>query len=228
MLSHLPITADRPLQEGRSAAFETGASGNQPAAGPLPSQNNHDSRITIVSGLPRSGTSLMMQMLAAGGMNLLTDARRAADSANPAGYFELEAVKQTRFNAGWTTEASGKAVKVIYRLLYDLPPALQYRVIFMRRNLQQVTASQRAMLGLPPAAAADRQRLIDIFTGELAHIDAWLAAHGRFQVLHVEHAHLLADPAAACEAVAEFLDRPLKISAMCAAIKPALYRQKCR
>src|SRR5688572_8703668 len=114
--------------------------------------------ITVVSGLPRSGTSLMMQMLQAGGMPVLTDGERSADESNPRGYLELEAVKRTRSDAGWIAEAVGKAVKVIHLQLRDLPSSHQYRVIFMRRDLNEVVASQQSMLdrigrkgaGLPP------------------------------------------------------------------------------
>ncbi len=194
---------------------------------PLP-PIDHDPRITIVSGLPRSGTSLMMQMLSAGGMTVLTDGCRTADISNPAGYFELEAVKQTRTNTAWLTHAAGSAVKVIYRLLYDLPLNRRYRILFMRRNIGEVIASQRAMLGLLSENADGSRRLADIFTRELAQIDAWLAAKAQFQVLHVDHAQVLASPHATAEAVAAFLDRRLDLNLMCQAVKPDLYRQKCR
>src|SRR5450432_3057856 len=102
--------------------------------------------ITVVSGLPRSGTSLMMQMLAAGGMPLLTDQIRAPDQDNPRGYFEFERVKQIKRDQAWLGSAVGKAVKIIHLLLYDLPPNRNYRVIFMRRNIEEVLISQRKML----------------------------------------------------------------------------------
>src|SRR5512135_2888827 len=105
-----------------------------------------DDWVTIVSGLPRSGTSLMMQMLQAGGLSLLTDQRRTADKHNPRGYFEYEAVKQTGADVSWLEKAGGRAVKVIHLLLRHLPADRQYRVIFMLRDLREVVASQRAML----------------------------------------------------------------------------------
>ena len=101
--------------------------------------------ITLVSGLPRSGTSLMMQMLSAGGMSLLTDGQRVADESNPRGYFELEPVKLGRTDLSWLAGANGKVVKVIHLLLMQLPTDRQYQVIFMLRDLGEVIDSQRAM-----------------------------------------------------------------------------------
>src|SRR4051812_40403893 len=105
-----------------------------------------DDFITIVSGLPRSGTSLMMQMLGAGGMQLLTDGQRAPDEHNSRGYFEHEAVKHSRKDLSWLNQANGKAVKVVHLLLAPLPLDRSYRVIFMLRDLQEVITSQRVML----------------------------------------------------------------------------------
>src|SRR5271157_5533474 len=102
--------------------------------------------ITIVSGLPRSGTSLMMQILAAGGMPILTDGVRQPDAENPRGYFEFEPVKRTREDPGWLSAAQGKAVKMVHLLLLDLPDLFTYRVILMRRPMAEILASQRIML----------------------------------------------------------------------------------
>src|ERR1022692_2693155 len=97
-----------------------------------------DSFVTVVSGIPRSGTSLMMQMLAAGGMPVLAGELRAPDEDNPRGYFEFEPVKRTKRDPAWLREAPGKAVKVVYLLLRDLPAGYDYRVIVMRRDLNDV------------------------------------------------------------------------------------------
>src|SRR5262245_12033356 len=109
--------------------------------------------ITIVSGLPRSGTSLMMQMLQAGGLPILCDQVRAADDDNPRGYLEFEKVRQLAKDAGWMNQADGKVLKVVSLLLYHLPPGFEYRVVFMRRNLDEILRSQEKMLnrrGEPP------------------------------------------------------------------------------
>ncbi len=117
-----------------------------------------DSQIVVVSGLPRSGTSLLMQMLAAGGLEVVSDHLRAADVDNPRGYFEFERVKQIQKDSSWLPAARGKALKMISQLLYHLPPTERYRVIFMRRNLDEVIASQEKMLQRRNAAAAPRRR----------------------------------------------------------------------
>ena len=182
--------------------------------------------ITIVSGLPRSGTSLMMQMLNAGAMPVLTDNVRQADISNPRGYFELEAVKQTRHNAAWLVDAPGRAVKMIYRLLYDLPDDHEYRVLFMRRELRQVVASQQAMLGKTGASDAENHRMMAIFQKELDSVDAWLKGRSNFTVLNVPHERIINNSAHQVEQIKMFLNYPLDTSAMCAVVDPALHRRR--
>src|SRR6266704_120595 len=128
-----------------------------------------NSWITIVSGLPRSGTSLMMQMLSAGGMPILTDGVRAADEDNPRGYLEFEAVKRTKEDSTWVAGASGKAVKMVYLLLHDLPAGNEYSVILMRRDIREVIASQRAMLARLGKQGADvtDERMAAIFEEQM-------------------------------------------------------------
>src|SRR4026209_2745330 len=93
--------------------------------------------IVVVSGLPRSGTSMMMQMLQAGGLEILTDAVRTPDGSNPKGYFEFEAVKDLDKGQApaWLAGARGKAVKIVSSLVRWLPESNDYQVIFMQRNL---------------------------------------------------------------------------------------------
>ena len=105
-----------------------------------------DSEIVIVSGLPRSGTSLMMQMLSSGGLEVVTDNVRTADVDNPRGYYELEKVKRVKADASWLPDVRGKVFKMVSQLLYDLPPTQCYRVIFMERDLDEILASQERML----------------------------------------------------------------------------------
>ena len=138
--------------------------------------------VTIVSGLPRSGTSLLMQMLAAGGMQVITDGQRAADQHNPRGYFELEAVKHTRTDHSWLTRAEGKAVKVVHLLLPHLPSDREYRVIFMQRDLSEIIASQRAMLQQQgrPAAKLPDSKLAEIFGNQLSQVRQWLSQIPQF------------------------------------------------
>ena len=184
--------------------------------------------ITIVSGLPRSGTSLMMQMLAAGGIPPLTDHLRAADESNPRGYFEFDAVKRLRSDHSWLDLARGHAVKIIHLLLRELPTdrGLQYRVLFMRRPLGEVLASQRAMLERQGKPAADDALLAKVFRGQLEQADEWLASAPGFSVLQVEHRALFESAPSTTERVNEFLGGQLDVAAMLGVIEPALYRQR--
>lgn len=184
--------------------------------------------ITVVSGLPRSGTSLMMQMLAAGGIPPLTDHQRAADESNPRGYFEFEAVKRLRSDHSWLELARGHAVKIIHLLLRELPTnrGLQYRVILMRRPLPEVLASQRAMLAREGKKAADDALLSKVFSAQLEQAEGWLAAQPGVDVLALEHHALFESPEPTSARVNEFLGGHLDVSAMMAVIDPSLYRQR--
>ena len=184
--------------------------------------------VTIVSGLPRSGTSLMMQMLQAGGMQLLTDGQRAPDEHNPRGYFELEGVKHSRTDLSWLEKAGGKAVKVVHLLLLCLPTDRNYRVIFMMRDLEEVIVSQRVMLvqqGRAAATLADKT-LAGVFDKQLAGVRQWLAERPNFQVLYINHRDVIAHPAVAAAQINLFLGGALLVASMAAAVNPALYRQR--
>src|SRR5262245_57688671 len=120
-----------------------------------------DTDIIVVSGLPRSGTSLMMQMLDNGGIAVVTDNFRTADTDNPRGYYEYEKVKKIKQDASWLPGTRGKAFKMVSQLLYDLPPEEQYRILFMERDLEEMLLSQEKMLerlGRPPAPRAEIRR----------------------------------------------------------------------
>lgn len=184
--------------------------------------------IAIVSGLPRSGTSLMMRMLAAGGLPVLTDGRRRADHDNPRGYYEFEAVKQTKADPSWLAGAGGKAVKMVSRLLPDLPLGYRYRVVFMRRDMGEILASQQTMLrrkGIPydPSADAEMARL---FAAHLAEIEQWLAAQENFAVIYLWYNELLSDPQRELRRLNEFFRHTLDTSRMAEIIDPALYRNR--
>jgi hypothetical protein len=184
--------------------------------------------ITIVSGLPRSGTSLMMQMLAAGGIPPLTDNLRTPDDSNPRGYFELEAVKRLRADQSWLAEAQGKAVKIIHLLMRELPVdgRFQYRVLLMRRPIAEVLSSQRSMLARQGKPSADPTVLAKVYDTQLTQLEAWLAANACFSVLQVEHHGLINAPAAVVDQIAQFLGGDLDVAAMAAAVDPTLYRER--
>ncbi len=184
--------------------------------------------ITIVSGLPRSGTSLMMQMLVAGGMTPLSDGERAADADNPRGYLEWERVKTLPNDPACIAEAEGRLVKVISRLLLSLPPGHDYRVIFMERPLTEVLASQDQMMrrrgtykeGANPAAiaAAFQKHLRDVY--------AWMDGKSYVKSIRVAYHDTLKEPERISQNIAEFLGIPLNVEAMTAQVDASLYRNR--
>lgn len=190
--------------------------------------NPQEKFITIVSGLPRCGTSLAMQMLQAGGMSVLTDGVRQADEDNPQGYLELEAVKQTANDPSWLAGAEGKAVKMVYRLLYDLPASYTYRVLMMQREMSEVIASQQSMLQRQRrgGAALSEERMIQVFVKEMAACHQWILQQPHIAVLNVNYNELMASPAEQIGRMNEFLGGCLNTAAMGGCIEPALYRQR--
>jgi Sulfotransferase domain len=187
-----------------------------------------DDFVTIVSGLPRSGTSLMMQMLKAGGVPLLTDGLRIADEHNPRGYFEHEQVKHSRTDLSWLESADGKAVKVIHVLLLHLPASRNYRVIFMLRDIGEVINSQRVMLQKQGRAATvlTDAKLGGIFETQVSSVRRWLAEQPNFRVLYLNHREVIENPAAATGQINDFLGGNLQVERMAAAVNSELYRQR--
>lgn len=184
----------------------------------------HD--ITIVSGLPRSGTSLMMQMLDRGGMVVLTDGVRAADVDNPRGYLELEKVKRIREDASWLPEARGKVFKMVSQLLYELPSSESYRVLFMQRSLEEILASQDRMLERLGRKAVPRSEMVPSYSLHLEKLAAWLARQPNFQVLYVSYHDLVANPESEAGRVRSFLACPLDVRQMAVAVDAGLYRNR--
>jgi hypothetical protein len=184
--------------------------------------------ITIVSGLPRSGTSMMMQMLAAGGITPLTDNLRPADEDNRRGYFEFERVKKMKSDVSWLPEASGKVVKIIYMLLYHLPSTYNYRVVFMVRNLDEVLASQREMLKRrgQQGATLSMAEMRDVFHKQLEDVQRWLSQQSNFQTLQIDYNAVVSDPLSQTERIDAFLDGGLDVAAMAEVVTPGLYRQR--
>lgn len=199
---------------------------------------------------------MVMQMLEAGGIDLVTDRHRAPDESNPRGYFELERVKALEAgDVAWVADARGKAVKVIAYLLEYLPRKLNYKVIFIIRNLEEVLASQEKMLALqgdqgepvvpvepdprglpddsdsqPPDAGSPANdahgRMREIFYGHLARARRLLARDPRFDVLYLRHDEVLHDPGTAASQIANFLGGQLDVAAMAAAVDPTLHRTR--
>ena len=184
--------------------------------------------ITIVSGLPRSGTSLMMQMLAAGGMPILTDGERRADEDNPRGYYEWERAKQLPREPNLIAEAEGKAVKVISQLLLSLPSTYRYQVIFMERPLAEIVASQTEMIRRRGTAGPplSREQMISALQTHRNLVLNWIKAASNISLCAVSHHDLLRDPTGVSQAVQQFVGSPLDVAAMAAQVDPSLYRQR--
>lgn len=187
------------------------------------------SEIVIVSGLPRSGTSMLMRMLEAGGLPLLTDGLRTPDDDNPRGYYEYEPVKQLRQGAySWLPQAEGRAVKVISALLSYLPKDRRYKVLFLLRALPEILASQRKMLvhrGQDPNKVNDVE-MAQYFEQHLAQVTGWLKEQPHLDVLYVNYNTLVKEPSGPVAEINRFLDGRLDEARMLAVIDPALYRQR--
>jgi hypothetical protein len=184
--------------------------------------------ITIVSGLPRSGTSLMMQMLVAGGMTALSDGERVADADNPRGYLEWERIKTLPKDPACIAEAESKVVKVISRLLLSLPATHDYRVIFMQRPMPEVLASQDQMMRRRGTykEGANSAIMAAAFEKHLREVYAWLDSTSRVKHLRISYHDVLSQPQEISQRITQFLETPLNIEAMREQIDSTLYRNR--
>jgi len=184
--------------------------------------------ITIVSGLPRSGTSTMMNMLEAGGMDVLIDNIRKSDEDNPKGYYEFEKVKKIEKDSSWLEDARGKAIKIISVLVRFLPRRYRYNIIFMLRNMQEILDSQRQMLirrGEFANAISDEE-MERLFLKDLEMVKEWLDKQPNMNVIYISYNQLLTDPSKYCKEIMHFLGINLDIDNMIKVIDNTLYRQR--
>ncbi|MFQ5708020.1 MAG: sulfotransferase domain-containing protein [bacterium] len=184
--------------------------------------------ITVVSGLPRSGTSMMMKMLEAGGMELLTDNQRTADEDNPKGYYEFEKVKELDKEHSWLASSQGKVVKIISALLEKLPRDYSYKILFMQRNIQEILASQKQMLvrrGEPTDTISD-EKMAEHFSRHLKRVETWLEQQPNIDVTYVHYNEVLKNPADSIKKINAFLDHSLDEQNMAKVVDQALYRQR--
>lgn len=195
------------------------------ASRPLKKQS---SRVVVVSGLPRSGTSMMMKMLVEGGLSPVMDALRQADEDNPNGYFEIQASKSLKEGqTAWIYDAPGKVVKVISYLLEFLPPDLTYDIIFMEREISEVLASQHKML----QRRGEVSKLTDVemeaqFREHLRALKYWLARQPNMRILYVKYSEMVKAPGTLSRSVVDFLELPLNLEAMASVPSQALYRNR--
>ena len=185
--------------------------------------------ITIVSGLPRSGTSMMMmRMLEAGGMEVITDQIRQPDEDNPRGYYEFEQVKKIQEDCSWLQTTKGTVFKMVSQLLYYLPPEHTYKIIFMHRNLKEILLSQKRMLERRGQIDADisDEEMGEIFKRHLMQIEHWLSTQKNIEILHISYNEILEHPIEMAENVKNFLGKQFDVRNMVNVVDKSLYRQK--
>lgn len=186
------------------------------------------SRITIVSGLPRCGTSMMMKMLEAGGLEPVTDRERKADVDNPLGYYEFELVKRIAEDASWLPDVQGKAVKMVSALLKHLPQEFEYDILLMKRDMDEMLASQAKMLerlgtgGQP----VDDQVLANLFEKQMQEVEQWVVTQPNMRSLAVRYNDVVTDADGQTRRIASFLDVPLDSEAMAGIVAPDLHRNR--
>lgn len=184
--------------------------------------------VVIVSGLPRSGTSMMMKMLESGGVPVLADDQRKADIDNVNGYYEFQAALKIKQDDSWLAGADHKAVKMVYQLLYDLPASHNYRVLMMRREMNEILASQKKMLarlGKPVDVIPDA-KMAEFFNAGLAKFYAWVAQQPNFQLIDVDYNKMVADPMPLIDQINTLLGGGLNKEAMAEVVSPDLYRNR--
>lgn len=183
--------------------------------------------LTIVTGLPRSGTSMMMRMLQSGGMEVVTDNIRKADEDNPEGYYEFEKVKEIKEDASWLDGVEGKVVKMASTLLYDLPSDRKYGLIFMKRNLEEILLSQRKMLERKGAEDnIDDEEMRRLFSKHLEEIERWLSEQKNMEIFYMDYNDMLRNPKENVSILNRFLDNRLDVGRMIKVVDDSLYRNR--
>lgn len=183
----------------------------------------------VVSGLPRSGTSMMMKMLEAGGQMILTDSIRQADTNNPNGYYEFERVKKLKEgDYEWIADSKGKVVKIVTGLIMQLPADHPYKIIFMQREMGEVLSSQKKMLGRlgkEDDKVAD-EKMAKIYQEHLKQVNAWIAKQPNIEVLYVNYNNMVSDPFDSLHKVNEFLGGEMDVNTMAGVVNKELYRER--
>lgn len=185
--------------------------------------------IIIISGLPRSGTSMMAKMLEAGGVSVLVDNIREANEDNPNGYYEFERVKKLpEGDTAWLGKTQDKAVKVISALLKYLPDDYSYKILFMRRDINEIIASQNKMLENRSEAPSqvEEEELARMFNKHLDQVYGWLDQQPNIQYININYNQILHDPLPIINEIAQFLNVPLRVEEMAKIVTPSLYRQR--
>lgn len=185
--------------------------------------------VVIVSGLPRSGTSMMMKMLEAGGQAILTDNLREADANNPKGYYEFERVKQMKDgDLAWLSDAVGKVVKIVTGLIMFLPSGYNYKIVFMRRDLNEILSSQKKMLGRLGKEDDNipDDKMAKVYEEHLKEVRGWLIRQPNIETLYVNYNSMVKDPTEALNKINDFLGGSMDVSVMAGVVDKELYRER--
>lgn len=185
--------------------------------------------VIVVSGLPRSGTSMMMKMLEAGGLKILTDNQREADANNPKGYYEFERVKQMKDgDLAWLPEAAGKVVKIVTGLITFLPSEYKYKIIFMKRDLHEILSSQKKMLGRLGKEDDNipDDQMSKVYEEHLKQVKGWLVRQPNIELMYVNYNAMVADPTESLQKVNEFLGGGMDVKVMAGVVDKELYRER--
>ena len=183
--------------------------------------------IVVVSGLPRSGTSMVMKIVEAGGLELFVDGKRKADEDNPRGYFEYERVKELAKDNSWLKDVHGKVVKIVSPLLYNLPLTYKYKIIFIKRHMEEILASQNKMLERSGREAhIDDGVMGQKFEAHLKKVCKWIEKQKNINCLYVSYNEIIQNPLPTLSKMNEFLEDTLDLSAMTEAIDGSLYRNR--
>ncbi len=187
--------------------------------------------IIIVSGLPRSGTAMMMNMLKAGGIKILEDKTRKPDENNPKGYFEYEPAKKLpEGNISWLDEAEEKAVKVISFFLQHLPDKFEYKIIFMERNFDEILKSQKQTVmekGQKTHPKEDKM-MLEYYKSHVKQTKEWISLQSNFSVLYLSYNEMVKHPEQHLDSICEFLGNELNKDKMNKVIDEKLYRQRSK
>ena len=185
--------------------------------------------VIVVSGLPRSGTSMAMQMLETGGLPIVTDGVRQANEDNPKGYYEYERVKNLHRDSdrSWVREARGKAIKVISYFLKDLPATNNYQVILIERDLREILASQAKMLERRNEAnESNDERMLELYQDHLWQVKSLLKHRPHFQTMVLDYKDVVNTPLEQARRMHEFLGMPLDLEKMASVVDGQLYRNR--
>ncbi len=184
--------------------------------------------LIVVSGLPRSGTSMTMQMLESGGLDIATDGIRKPGEDTPKGYYEYERVKdlEKETDKSYLKEFRGKTIKIISFLLKDLPETNNYKVVFMRRNLDEILASQTKMLkNRGEASESSNEEMLELYKNHLWKVNYLMKHRPYFEFLEVNYKDVVENPRREAERISEFLGN-LDVDKMTSAVDEKLYRNR--